>query len=188
MLSVGQIKKEIIEKNTNKNFQIIQSLLNDDKRKVEELPMEEFLAVLSFKTAQFNALAFERKLQLKGCKKIPPIEERGDFKFPMLEKEIELKMSFPNAGNKLNLRQIRPWQNCDYIVTFCDYNNKNHKTYFLTHGQMLKEISERGCATHGTSGANAQNNKIEYSITLDLKEHSWDCFENKELNDFLYKE
>ena len=185
-MNVGEIKKEIIQKVSNDNYRIIQTLFDNDCRQIEELPIDEFLAILSFKSAQFNAPAFERRLQLKGCRKLLPAENKGDFKLPMLDKEIELKMSFPNIGNNINITQIRLWQDCDYIITYCDYNNKNHKTYFITHEQMLNEIKKLGNACHGTKEANKENSKIEYGITLSLNNNVWDCYLNNELNEFIY--
>lgn len=146
----------------------------DDDSEIETLPIESFLDVLSFSNAQFNAPAFERRLQiLHKWKKISPTENRGDFEVPGFVKSVELKTSFSNKANKINIRQIRLWQNCDYVVTYCDYNEFKHKTYFLTHDQMVEEVAKLGSATHGTKEANKRNLNVEYSITLSIN-NDWD--------------
>lgn len=146
----------------------------DDDSEIETLPIESFLDVLSFSNAQFNAPAFERRLQvLHKWKKISPTENRGDFEVPGFVKSVELKTSFSNKANKINIRQIRLWQNCDYVVTYCDYNEFKHKTYFLTHNQMVEEVAKLGSATHGTKKANKRNLNVEYSITLNIN-NDWD--------------
>ena len=184
-LKAVKAKKEILDK--FQNLSLIMQIDNNDKRLVEELDYKTFLSILSFKSAQFNSPCYERRLQLKGCKKIPPSENKGDFKFPMFEKNIELKMSFSNKENKINIRQIRIWQDCDYIICFCDFNNINHKCYFLTHEQMMEEVKKRGSATHGTLTANKENKNIEYSITLNI-DSDWDLkyTANKELKTFIF--
>lgn len=51
---------------------------------------------------------------------------------------------------------------------------------------MLDEINKLGNACHGTKEANKENSKIEYSITLSLKNNVWDKYLNNELNEFIY--
>ena len=77
----------------------------DDDSEIETLPIESFLDVLSFSNAQFNAPAFERRLQvLHKWKKISPTENRGDFEAPGFVKPVELKISFSNKANKINIQ------------------------------------------------------------------------------------
>lgn len=145
-----------------------------------------FLLLLSNKTAQFNASCFERRLQLKGWKKLLPNLNRGDFSTNF--GDIELKMSFPNLGKKINLRQIRIWQPCNYVVVYCDYINFNHKVYFLSHEQMAQEIKTMGSAAHGTSQANKYNLNIEESVTLSIDNIWVSKYFNLELKKFIFSD
>ena len=187
---MSNMKAKDVKKKIFSNFLDLKKIffiLDNDERLVEELDFDTFLAVLKFNNAQFNALCFERRLVLKGCEKYLPAENKGDFKFPNCDKNIELKMSFPNKRNKINIRQIRLWQDCDYIIGFCDYDNHEHKLYYLTHQQMVKEVTKRGTATHGTLKANENNENIEYSITINVDNNSWEKYEApEELKNFVF--
>lgn len=184
-LKVNEAKKEILSKLNG--LEKILKISDDDSRLIEELDFELFLKILSFKTAQFNAPCYERRLILKGCKKIPANKNCGDFIFPNILNNIEFKMSFPNKASKINIRQIRLWQNCDYVICYCDYLNGRHLCYYLTHEQMEKEVNKRGSATHGTKIVNEQNKNIEYSITLDINNTIWDKYiADDKLKNFIF--
>jgi len=90
-------------------------------------------------------------------KEIPPSENRGDFVYN--DSYVELKCSFRNQAQMLNLRQIRPWQPVDYYFCFYidDKEIENSQFYVLTKEEMLKEVELCGSATHGTSKANENN-------------------------------
>jgi diaminopimelate epimerase len=45
-------------------------------------------------------------------------------------------------------------------------NIANSVVLLLTHEQMEEEVAACGSATHGTAAANANNQNIEYSITI----------------------
>lgn len=96
-------------------------------------------------------------------------EDRGDAK-DTFERYYELKTSFTNKENKLNLRQIRLWQDVDFY--YCFFINERDFTksivFSLTKEQMAQEVQLIGSATHGTNKANQQNENIEYSITIDI--------------------
>lgn len=108
------------------------------------------------------------------CKKmnyqrVPSSFNKGDAK-DNNNNYYEFKTSFTNKDEKLNIRQIRPWQNVDFY--YCSYINENDidKSVFfvLTKDEMLKEIEECGNYTHGTKKANENNQNKEFSITIDV--------------------
>lgn len=130
-----------------------------------------FYSLITSLSAQAKAPASEtfvcKKLALI---KIPAKENRGDAK----DKNglyYELKNSFTNVGQNLNLRQIRLWQPVDYyIVFYIDEEEITNSIFFkLTKEEMTREVELMGGYTHGTISANQDNKNIEYSITLDLK-------------------
>jgi hypothetical protein len=61
-----------------------------------------------------------------------------------------------------------------YVVLYFDLcNPKNSKAYVLQKEEMLNEVGKIGFPTHGTSTANKENGKIEYSIHLPIV-NEWD--------------
>lgn len=148
---------------------------------------EVFFSVISVGTAQAKAPEVEKFVARKlGYTKISPSLNRGDFKTSD-DKYIELKNSFSNKDECLNLRQLRLWQKIDYYL--CMYINETDLSksivMLLSHEQMEKEVAEHGSATHGTSTSNANNKNIEYSITLSVNGSpikSWiEKYSNEEL-------
>lgn len=108
------------------------------------------------------------------CKKmnyqlVPSSFNKGDAK-DNNNNYYEFKVSFTNKDEKLNIRQIRPWQNVDFY--YCFYINENDidKSVFfvLTKDERLKEIEKCGSYTHGTKEANESNQNKEISITIDV--------------------
>lgn len=127
-----------------------------------------FFTVISVGTAQAKAPEAEKFIARKmGWTKISPSLNKGDFKTAE-NKYIELKNSFSNKAGCLNLRQIRLWQEVDYyLCIYIDETNiSDSVVLLLTHEQMEKEVTSCGSATHGTAAANANNQNIEYSITI----------------------
>lgn len=120
-----------------------------------------------------------------GGREVSPSENCGDFILD--NKKIELKVSFTNAAETLNIRQIRPWQDVDFYYCFyIDENNINNSNfYILSKEEMNFEIELCGSATHGTKTANENNQNIEYSITIPQKNetrskktHRWEQYKN----------
>lgn len=129
---------------------------------------EVFFTVISVGTAQAKAPEAEKFIARKmSWGKISPSLNRGDFRTAE-NKYIELKNSFSNKAGCLNLRQIRLWQEVDYyLCVYIDETNiANSIVLLLTHEQMEREVAACGSATHGTAAANANNQNIEYSITI----------------------
>lgn len=107
-------------------------------------------------------------------KTVSASENRGDY----IDKDgryFELKCSASNGRRSINVRQVRLWQDIDYyVVMFFDLDNPEYsKVYMLSKEDMKNEVKLRGCPTHGTRAANADNRNVEYSITLPY-ENVWD--------------
>lgn len=131
---------------------------------------EKFFDVISLTTTQSKAPAAEKFIAKKlGWTKIPAKENKGDFYNEKNNKYIELKMSFTNLQNSLNLRQVRLWQPIDYyLCIFIDEITFKNYLFMLTHEEMSELIQKYGSATHGTKTANESNINIEYSYSLNL--------------------
>lgn len=144
------------------------SNLPQDKNLRDVIPnTDDFFLLTYFMNAQRKAKEIELKfLDLLGGVAVPASKGRGDGL--VSGKYYELKTSTTNKDNKLNIRQIRPWQNVDYYL--CSYIDElcvsKSKIYRLTKDEMHYEIDKIGGFTHGTNQANKNNKNIEYSITL----------------------
>lgn len=129
-----------------------------------------FYALISFLLPQSKGSLVEKFLCKKmNYQRVPSSFNKGDAK-DNNNNYYEFKTSFTNKDEKLNIRQIRPWQNVDFY--YCFYINENDidKSVFfvLTKDEMLKEIEECGGYTHGTKKANENNQNKEFSITIDV--------------------
>lgn len=152
-----------------------------------------FYNAISSQTAQSKAPLSEKFIANKmNWTIISPSQDRGDF---YSEKEfgyIELKNSFTNKEEKLNIRQIRLWQEVDYyLCIYIDENNLNDSLfYFLTKKEMTEEVELIGGFTHGTVKANEKNENKEYSITIsvkNLKNKNTQRWNEKYLSNFFKK-
>lgn len=139
---------------------------------------EEFLIVISSLSPQSKSPLIEDFLSRRNnLEKVSPSIEKGDFKTPE-GKYIELKVSFSNKEDNLNIRQIRLYQDIDeyWCFYFDDKGNlkKNSKLFILSKEQMSNEVNKIGSFTHGTKRANSENKNNEYSITIPMKKyHYW---------------
>lgn len=130
----------------------------------------EFLQKVDRKSAQFKAPLFQEFFGIKNkYNNILPSENRGDYFSPIYNKYLELKVSFDNEKETLNLRQIRLYQDVDiYIAIYLSTDINNSHSYLLSKEQMVREVELTGKSlTHGIKGL--PNDSPEYSITIPLK-------------------
>lgn len=103
--------------------------------------------------------------------------DRGDSKSPNDEHE-EIKGSLITSSNTaLNLVQIRPWQDVNYII-YCfdvrDADNVITQFFYLTKQQMEKEMATCGTTSaHGTYNANLVNKHKELALRLDVDDPNY---------------
>lgn len=156
------------------------NLLCEKYQTLEDInSLEDFLQIISSLSTQAKAPLVEKFLAKRNSwKKLSPSQEKGDF----IDKDgnyIELKVSFHNKEEKLNLRQVRLYQNIDkYICYYFDDMEKlqdNSKCFILSKEEMEQEVKSAGSFTHGTKRANQENKNVEYSITIPMKDntHPW---------------
>lgn len=178
---------------------IIQEYFNNNEIPINGEPHQiddptKFFNLIALGSAQAKAPEFEKFLARKtGWTKIKANQNRGDYHNSQDNTFIELKVSFTNKENNLNIRQIRLWQEVNYyLAIYVDHNNLlNSKVYLLTHEQMVDEVRKSGSATHGTAEANTLNTNIEYSITVPMnggsKQQEWDrLYYNEELFHIIF--
>jgi len=108
---------------------------------------------------------YSDKLGIPNSKDI----DQGDKSFN--GKNFEFKSSiFTSSNNQLNLVQIRPWQNVDYIfigVDVTDLTNIHSQLFYLTKSQYeLEQSLIRVSSAHGTKKATVNNETIEVAMRL----------------------
>ena len=89
------------------------------------------------------------------------------------DKDHEIKSSLITSTNLcINIRQVRMWQNCEYIVLGVDVRSiyKPLGYFFkLTHLNMKCELKKyNASSSHGTKTANQKNINIEMSFTIKI--------------------
>lgn len=128
------------------------------------ITLVDFYRITSLMSSQMRARLWEKYfIEKYGFLRVRVKENRGDM--TKHGKYYEYKASGFNADGKLHLVQLRPWQNCDYIVQAI--SGDGAKTYHLTKARMMQEIAaNKATPAHGTQSANAQNQNIEWRMSL----------------------
>lgn len=156
----------------DKALRVEELLSNEDLSKdITEVDSAElyYLSTSSL-TAQAKAPMGEKFLCNKlSLERVSSRLDRGDA----VDSEglyYELKNSFTNQAQNLNIRQIRLCQEVDYY--YCFYINEESLEdslfFVLTKAQMQEEVELCGGFTHGTVAANQENRNSEYSITISI--------------------
>ena len=132
---------------------------------------QEFYKISSVLTPQSRSPLWQNYFIKKhDCEKVSKDENRGDFK--KNGRYYEYKCSGYNQGNAVNIVQIRPWQDCDYIIQ--SISDDGATTFVLTHAEMeLERKKLKASRAHGTQ-ALVNNENIEYRMTLKRNSADWD--------------
>ena len=133
---------------------------------------QDFYRISSVLTPQSRSPMWQNYfIEKYNCEKVSKNEDRGDLKKNGVY--YEYKASGYNLGNSVNIVQIRPWQDCDYIVQAI--SDDGATTFFLTHKEMMLEMDELNASVaHGTKTVVSDNTKIEYRMTLNIGSDDWD--------------
>lgn len=152
-----------------------------------------FISTLN--TQQKASLNEKFLINIIQLEKVSSSLDRGSAK-DKNSRYFEFKGSFTNQTEKLNLRQIRLYQDIDYYICFYIDEDKIEDSLFfvLTKEQMAEEVKLCGSFTHGTSPRNIENMNREYSISIPIKNNSnektkrWkEQYLSKELKDYIFK-
>lgn len=136
---------------------------------------QEFYKISSVLSPQSRSPMWARYFIAKhGCEKVKKSEERGDFK--KNGRHYEYKSSGYNQDNSVHMVQIRPWQNCDYIVQ--SISDDGAITFVLMNTEMKLEMQKlKTSRAHGTQTL-VNNENIEYRMTLKKDAEDWDRWIN----------
>ena len=141
---------------------------------------QDFYKISSVLSTQSRSPLWENYFIKKhDCERVSKNEDRGDFK--KNGKYYEYKSSGYNLDNSVNMLQIRPWQDCDYIIQ--SVSDDGATTFVLTHAEMMLEMKKlKASRAHGTQVL-VNNENIEYRMTLKRDSADW----NRWINNY-YKE
>ena len=136
---------------------------------------KDFFKISSVLSPQSRSPMWERYFIKKhDCEKVSKNEDRGDFK--KNSKYYEYKSSGYNQDNSVHIVQIRPWQNCDYVIQ--SISDDGATTFVLTQAEMMLEMEKlKAARAHGTQSL-VNNENIEYRITLNIGSADWDRWIN----------
>ena len=194
MENLLDIKKRNLEQ--IKKLQNINRMIEEELQSNNETIKNGFLfySLMIGSSAQAKAIPSEQFIiQKMGLTPVDAKENHGDGKDDN-NNYYEIKTSFTNSKNYLNIRQIRLYQNNDYYI--CGFINEDDldksKFYLLTEEQMKKEVELCGGFTHGTQTVNEENEHPEYSITIPVyssrseKTRRWDeKYLNEEIKNII---
>ena len=142
----------------------------------QEISEQDFYKISSVLSTQSRSPLWENYFIKKhGCERVKRNEDRGDFK--KNGRYYEYKSSGDNQNNSVNILQIRPWQDCDYIIQ--SISDDRATTFVLTHAEMMLEMERlKATPAHGTPKALEDNRTIEYGIRVKRGSADWDRWIN----------
>ena len=158
--SVASIRNQLID-------------LTLEKQKISE---QDFYKISSVLSTQARSPLWENYFIKKhDCERVSKNEDRGDLK--KNGKYYEYKSSGYNQDDSVHLLQIRPWQDCDYIIQ--SISDDGATTFILTHAEMMLEMDRlKASPAHGTRKALEDNKTIEYMMTVKRGSADWDRWIN----------
>lgn len=163
-------KKNDIYKKTREHMNEVVRDISNNQEDLLNCNWETFINVVSITSPQRYGGLIEKRLvkELKLIKK-KSSEDSGDFTDAFGD-HYEFKSSIiKKDGDKINLVQIRPWQNTNYyIVAIRFWQGLTYCFAFkLSHEQMMKELVEcKATAAHGTKKAILNNENVEYRFSI----------------------
>ena len=142
----------------------------------QEISEQDFYKISSVLSTQSRSPLWENYFIKKhGCERVKKNEDRGDFK--KNDRYYEYKSSGYNQSNSVHILQIRPWQDCDYIIQ--SISDDGATTFVLTHTEMMLEMDKlKAYPAHGTKTALEDNKTIEYMMTVARDSADWDRWIN----------
>lgn len=167
---------------------IINSNFSEDKYYGFDLDLDSFFLRCRNLKPQVYGLRVQAYLSLLFKYKTTPSSlDCGDFKTRENE-DVEFKCSFiDKISKKINVRQIRKWQDIDYYyiftVDYTDYKNIIYKCYKLNKKEFKEEcLLLNAQPIHSTKKSNENNDKVEYGFSINLDSEHFRRWEENYLN------
>ena len=136
---------------------------------VFDVPFSDLAKIARFENAQRKGVLYQDYVIAKiGASPVHSSKDRGDYE--KYEKFGEIKISFTNKNDNLNVRQVRTYQNIDeYVVMFVNENYPDRsKVFRLDSEQMKKEVALIGNVMHGTKTAAKGNKNVEHGFHIPI--------------------
>lgn len=142
----------------------------------QEISEQDFYKISSILTPQSRSPLWEKYFIRKhDCKKVNKNEDSGDLK--KNGRYYEYKCSGYNQNNSVNILQIRPWQDCDYIIQWI--SDDGATTFVLTHAEMKLEMKNlKARPAHGTKTALEDNRNVEFGMRVKIGSEHWNRWIN----------
>ena len=117
----------------------------------QEISEQDFYKISSVLSTQSRSPLWENYFIKKhDCERGNKNEDRGALK--KNGRYYEYKSSGYNLRNSVHMLQIRPWQDCDYIIQ--SVSDDGATTFVLTHAEMMLEMKKlKASPAHGTRKA-----------------------------------
>jgi len=136
------------------------------------LPIRDFITLMQMLTPQsYGSRIQGRLIKELGFKPIKATKNSGDC-IDTFGDEWEIKASIiTKSNNRLNMVQIRPWQDVGYICVAFDtrVEPSEIEVYRLDGNQMKEECEKlKASSAHGTKTANENNKNIELRIDINI--------------------
>ena len=174
-----EVKKTVryILDNIDESRRVLNSVVGI-RKKLIDLTIEEqviseqdFYKISSVLSTQSRSPLWENYFIKKhDCERVKKEEDRGDFKKD--GRYYEYKSSGYNQDNSVHMLQIRPWQDCDYIIQ--SISDEGAFTFVLTHAEMMLEMEKlKASPAHGTRKVLVNNENIEYMMALKRDSADW---------------
>ena len=146
--------------------------LREDKHWGFDLPWSVFATGVSMLSSQqYGVRIQQRAIRDFGWSPISLFRDLGDAG-DRIGGYYEIKSSILTESNtKMNLVQIRPWQQVMTAILVFDLRNGGCVPYLfvLSKSELDRECALIGAASaHGTRTANAHNQNIEYRMSLNV--------------------
>lgn len=164
--------------NIDESRRVLNSVVSVRKQLID-LTLEEqviseydFYKISSILSTQSRSPLWENYFIKKhDCERVKRNEDRGDLK--KNGRYYEYKSSGYNQDDSVHILQIRPWQDCDYIIQ--SISDDGATTFVLTHAEMMLEMNKlKASPAHGTRKALVNNENIEYMMTVKRGSVDWD--------------
>lgn len=138
----------------------------------QEISEQDFYKISSVLSTQSRSPLWENYFIKKhNCERVNKNEDRGDLR--KNGRYYEYKSSGYNLDNSVHMLQIRPWQDCGYIIQ--SVSDDGATTFVLTHAEMMLEMDRlKASSAHGTRKALEDNKTIEYMMRVEKDSADWD--------------
>ena len=149
----------------NKFLKLAQEKYNEGNDVNYGLPFNDFICdcYVRLKPCSYGSRIQTKILKSIGCNSISPSLNMGDFN--LVNKNVEIKVSYLGQSNSYNITHLRMWQKFQYyLFCFIDCSNGFIPEFYLIDKYVLHKI--KMTPMNGTKQSNSENTNIELRSTI----------------------